>query len=343
MTTTILPQGQTLFGAHASSALGAQLPADHRLFDTQALDVGGDSTSTGTSYCRADTHTNYARPGGFLRDPVLGLLAEVVDDLESVRIANANRVRILTRTEADSDGEERGFGLTADHPEVAKLLATVDVMAAGEKDAIKNLENAMKKHPLGKFVKATPGLGLKQTARLLAAIGDPYWNDLHDRPRTVSELWAYAGFHVIKTSGGGHARSNAHGIPAAAGSKPHPDGHRAPDTQNKNAVGVAPKRTRGQKSNWSEIARKRTWVIASAIPKFKTSPYEPIYRAAREKYADTVHPAACARCGPAGKPAQIGSLRSAGHQNAMAIRLVAKEILKDLWLESRSIYEEGAA
>ena len=335
--------GQTTRDPQAgAAAAGSNFPADHRLFDTQALDVGGDSASTGVIQGHRDAHLPSAHPGGFLRDPVLGLLAEVVDDLESVRIANANRVRILTRTETDSDGEERGFGLTADHPEVAKLLATVDVMKASEVDAIKNLENAMKKHPLGKFVKATPGLGLKQTARLLAAIGDPYWNDLYDRPRTVSELWAYCGFHVIKTSSSGHQLAEAQSRRAAAGIKPHPDGHPSGDTQGTSAAGVAPKRTRGQKSNWSETARKRTWVIASAIPKFKTSPYEPIYRTAREKYADTVHPMPCVRCGPAGKPAPAGSPRSAGHQNAMAIRIVAKEILKDLWIQSKDIYESEA-
>jgi len=31
-----------------------------------------------------------------------------------------------------------------------------------------------------------------------------------------------------------------------------------------------------------------------------------------------------------------------GHQNARAHRIVAKEILKDLWLESRSLYGEIA-
>lgn len=331
--------GQRTNDAHdPAAAAGPNFPDDQGAPDSQSRPVVGDSTSTRASHRQCDPHTATARPGGYLRDPLLGLLAEVVDDLETVRIANTNRVRILTRTETDSDGEERGFGLTVDHPEVAKLLATVNVMTAGEKDAIKNLENAMKKHALGKFVKATPGLGLKQTARLLAAIGDPYWNDLHDRPRTVSELWAYCGFHVIRTSGSSQLARDTHPSPAAAGSNFTPTSNCGSTTQSTYGVGVAPKRTRGQKSNWSETARKRTWVIASAIPKFKTSPYEPTYRAAREKYADTVHPTACVRCGPAGKPAPIGSPRSAGHQNAMAIRIVAKEILKDLWIESKAIY-----
>ena len=54
-----------------------------------------------------------------LADPSLMLAADVVDDLERVRIANENRLRQLTRAEVDSDGEERGFGLSADHPDVA--------------------------------------------------------------------------------------------------------------------------------------------------------------------------------------------------------------------------------
>ena len=101
---------------------------------------------------------------------------------------------------------------------------------------------------------------------------------------------------------------------------------------------VAPKRTRGQQSNWSEDARKRVWVIASAMPKFPGGHYEQVYRQAREKYADATHPADCVRCGPAGKPALAGSELSDGHKHARAIRIVAKELLKDMWRESRDLY-----
>lgn len=63
-------------------------------------------------------------------------------------------------------------------------------------------------------------------------------------------------------------------------------------------------------------------------------------RDGREKYADAKHPADCVRCGPKGKPALAGSDLSDGHKHARAIRLTAKEILKDLWIESRDIYQE---
>ena len=327
------PNAQTVSAAPDPSSPAASSPAiDHR------ESAAGGLTSTGTSQYAIDAHGPDARPGGWLRDPVIGVLADVLDDLEKVRIANANRVRILTRTEADSDGEERGFGLTEDHPEVKKLALTVKALEAAEHDAILNLQRALRKHPLAPFQKRHKGLGEKQFARLLAVIGDPYWNDLHDRPRTVSELWAYAGFHVIRTSGSGQGGSDAHGGSAAAGTPVHPGGHHRRETQTRYAVGVAPKRSRGQQSNWSEDARKRVWVIASAMPKFPGGHYEQVYRQAREKYADAVHPADCVRCGPAGKPAPAGTDLSDGHKHARAIRIVAKELLKDMWRESRDLY-----
>lgn len=326
------------------AAAGFLSPTGQVTGDAQRTAARGDSTSTetGAMVCPMPRFGS-PRPGGWLRDPVLGVLADVLNDLEGVRVANANRVRILTRNEADGDGEERGHGLTEDHPEVAKLILTVKALEAAEHDATLNLQRAMRKHPLGPFVKRTVGLGEKQTARLIATLGDPYYNDLHERPRTVSELWAYAGFHVIHSSGRSHLLGDTHATTAAAGTLVHPGGQQAGDTQNPSAAGVAPKRTRGQKSNWSEDARKRTWLIASAIPKFPASPYEPVYRAARVKYADAVHSAECVRCGPSGKPALLGSPLSLGHQHARALRLVSKAILRDLWIESRNLHHEGSA
>ncbi|WP_367582196.1 hypothetical protein [Tsukamurella tyrosinosolvens] len=298
-------QGQAPPETHDGCVLaGHQLPDDQASNDPQDSFVVGDPTSTGAGQGCLDAQTPSTRPGGFLRDPVLGLLADVLDDFETVRIANANRVRQLTRTETDSDGEERGFGLSEDNLVVRKLLGTVAALEQAEHEAVLNLQRTMRAHPLTAYQKRHKGIGEKQLARLLAAIGDPYWNDLHERPRTVSELWAYCGFDVRN--------------------------------------GAAPKRTRGQVSNWSENARKRVWVIASAMPKFPGGTYEVTYRNARIKYEGSVHPLDCIRCGPAGKPAPAGTPRSDGHNHAMAIRLVAKEILRDLWVASKDIYETGS-
>jgi hypothetical protein len=298
-----------------------------------------------------------------LADPFLALAADVVDDLEKVRIANENRLRQLTRTETDKDGEERGFGLTEDHPDVARLSALVDMLGQAEHQAVLNLQRLMRKHPLGPWIKATAGVGEKQAARLLAVIGDPYIRPelVRDgvvepaRPRRVSELWAYCGYHVLPAgyaiddtqsrSASGTDFSADHGEADAqkAGVGGEQAGHSDHNLSDfpRQRVGVAPKRRRGTRTNWSTTAKTRTFLIAESCIKHRQSPFRAVYDATREKYADAVHAMPCARCGPSGKPAPAASPLSDGHKHARAMRAVSKEILKALWREARRIHEGG--
>lgn len=230
----------------------------------------------------------------------LALAAEVLDGLERERIANENRLRQLTRTGPDVDGVERGFGLTAEEPFCAGITALVDSLAKAEHLAELELTRLLRRHPLGPWVKAQKGIGLKQGARLIAAVGDPYWNGLHDRPRTVSELWSYCGY--------GDA-----------------------------AVQV---RRRGEKIRWSPDAKMRAHLVAVSCMK-TNGPYREVYDKARAHYADSLHPGECKRCGPKDNPAPAGSPRSAGHQHAIALRKVAKEVLRDLWREAKRLHEEA--
>lgn len=269
---------------------------------------------------------NSAAAGPLLYSGYLCLLSDSLDDIEALRIATENRVRSLTRTEADSDGEYRGLGLDARSPEVATAMAMVASMKCDsivlpsknkkhtgcclEHEAIRSLLREVRKSPLYGWVKRNKGIGEKQAARLLAVIGDPYWNDLHDRPRTVSELWAYAGYSVVD--------------------------------------GSAQRRRKGVKSNWNDKAKSRAFLMAQSCVKRLDGSYRKVYDAARSQYADAVHGAECVRCGPAGKPALPGSPLSLGHQHARALRRISKEILRDLWLEARMIHtgevaEEEAA
>lgn len=266
--------------------------------------------------------------------PLLALLADTLDDLERTRIANENRLRQLTRTETDSDGEERGFGLTLDQPQVAALAAVVEALGKLEHQSTLNLQRALRQHPLGPWVKATVGIGEKQGARLIAAIGDPYWHTLHDRPRTVSELWAYCGLHVLHPGQKAPAAQCGH----AGVSKQGDPGHPTRDTQIRNA-GVAPTRARGERANWSTTAKTRAHLVAESCIKQARSPYRAVYDNGRTKYAEAIHQQECRRCGPSGKPALKGSPLSAGHQHARAMRLVSKGILKDLWRESKRLHE----
>jgi len=238
------------------------------------------------------------------------MAADVLNDLEQVRCANENRLRQLT------DTGELGHGLTVDHPDVKRLAGLVDGLVVAEHQAVLNLRRAMRAHPLGPWVASAPGVGEKQAARLLAVVGDPYWNVLHDRPRTVSELWAYAGFHVLRT--GDHVHLDAH---------------------DPSVPGVAPKRQRGQRSNWSEDARKRAWLIAaSCVKQPPGTRYRDVYDVTRARYVDVLHVVECVRCGPSGKPAQPGSVLSLGHQHARGLRMIAKTVLRDLWVEARRLH-----
>lgn len=264
--------------------------------------------------------------------PLLALSADVLDDLERVRIANENRLRQLTRTEADSDGEVRGFGLPLDHPDVARLVAIVDMLRLIEGDAVRSLQLQMKLNPLNRWAQTQRGIGLKQIGRLLATIGNPYIRPeivredgtvVPEGPRSLSSLYAYCGLMVDET-------------------------------------GIAIRRRKGVKSNWSNLAKMRVYLIAEACLKqlrspcvkaegnsYATheencvcSPYRKVYDVARMRYAEATHQVECIRCGPRGKPAAVGSPLSDGHKHMRAMRAIMKEVLKNLYLEAKRIHDE---
>lgn len=259
----------------------------------------------------AESHMPSGGGGPILRDPTLALAADVVDDLERVKIANQNRLRTLTAQ------DEYGHGMSIEHPDVKRLAALVKALEDAEHQATLNLARVMRHHPLGEWVKASKGVGEKQAARLLAAIGDPYWNDLHDRPRRLRELYAFCGMNVVGTSA-----------------------HDANESQGKIGAGAAPTKQRGERVTWNPDARMRLWLIASkCVMVGHGGPYRTIYDEGRLKYADALHAEECKRCGPKGKPAQPGSPLSASHQHARAVRLIAKAILRDLWAAAKTIHE----
>jgi hypothetical protein len=64
--------------------------------------------------------------------------------------------------------------------------------------------------------------------------------------------------------------------------------------------------------------------------------YRRIYEERRAETVKREHAGPCVRCGPSGKPAPDGSPWSKGHQHADALRIVGKEILRDLWLAAEA-------
>jgi hypothetical protein len=264
-------------------------------------------------------------PGEADRD--LAAAADTLHDIERLRIASENRLRQFTRgiEEEDKDGGKRGFGWDLRSPAVvamATLVAnmlcdskvTVPILGKPKKgkgcclehDAERNLNRALRAHPLGPWVKAQAGIGEKQGGRLIATLGDPYMRPAMlleggevdpARPRTVSELWAYCGL------------------------KP------------------GQRRKRGERANWSADAKMRAWNVAGSMLKAGNREAYDKRKAATE---GRLHAGECVRCGPSGKPAQPGTPWSDGHRHADALRVVSKEILKEIWREARRIHEDAS-
>lgn len=316
----------------APASAGDQHGRDHAPTDAQSSGVTADNGRVVRGQGPCDAHLR-----SVLDDPLLALAAASLDDLERTRIAAENRLRQLTRDEPDKDNVERGFGLPDDDPQVRSIAAVVAGLAALEHGAELSLKRQLRRHPLHGWIKGTVGVGEKQAARLLAAIGDPYWNTLHNRPRTVSELWSYCGYRVVPA---GHTPTDAHGR-SASGAPDIPADHLGSDTQLRTVggeqqdgdpghecgdahlrtAGVAVRRRKGQRANWSTVAKMRAFLIAESCIKQSRSPYRALYDQRRAHTALTR---------PQWTP---------GHSHNDALRVVAKEVLKDLWRAARDVHE----
>lgn len=244
------------------------------------------------------------------RYDTLNMMTAQLDDLETLRIAVSNRLRILTTPldKMDKDGQTRGFGLVHGvDPELPPVEHTLAETIRLEAYYIKEIEAYMRKSPWADFLKdpMTKGVGAKQLARLLGATGDPAWHVAQDRPRRVSELWSYCGYSVVN--------------------------------------GAAPRREKGKKANWSQDARSRARMIAEKTLIPKGHYYTDIYLPTKAHYQGAVHTRECAQCGKAadkktgapGVPALPTTPLKPGHIHARALRAVSKELLKDLWIEAR--------
>ncbi len=232
----------------------------HRVRDVQSNPAVGGQSSPGAEV--EPVSKRGTLPGG---DFALALAAETLTDLERTRIALENRMRAMEQ-----------FHRTTDTPQYQWFAAIKIGIEEQEKAAELVLKRTLRQHPLGGWVRRTVGVGEKQGARLIAAIGDPYWNHLDDRPRRgPAELWAYCGY--------------------------------APEQ----------KRRKGVKSNWNAQAKMRAYLVAEACMKQRSSPYRADYDRARAAWADKD--------------------TTDGHRHNHALRVVAKAVLRDLFLEAKRV------
>jgi hypothetical protein len=291
---------------------------DQKRCDAQRQHVGDAPTPPASAINDATPDA----PAPVLVDHHLAILANRVNDLENFRKASANQLGALTRVGADKDGETRGYELPAGHPAVVQSQAIVDAIQKIEDQTVKQLEKKLKSSPLGPWVLSQKGIGFKTVARLLAATGDPYWNGLHDRPRTVSELWAYCGYKP------GQRKQKGEQVNWSS------------DAKMRAFNCIDPVKQQLRKPCVSLRDDDGNHVGAEHLAGCQCSPYRVIYDEAKAKYAGTAHSSECHRCTGKGQPpADIGSPRKAAHVDQMAIRYATKILLRDLWREAKRLHD----
>lgn len=239
----------------------------------------------------AEPHVRRVEDGATsAHDGLILILADALDDLERVRIATDNRLRAL----------EQVKGLP-DSPEADTMVKVSEGIAALERMAVKDLERAVKEHPLGRWQKQATGVGAKQFGRLLATIGDPA-----DRPN-VAKLRQYCGHgdparsHCRRGQPVEHSPTAKMRVRLIAKSAIR---HRCP------ACVAQGKERSGDEAGWMAPP-------PSCVCEESGYRYRAIYDREKLKWQDRDVPDA--------------------HKDSHALRVVGKEMLKDLWIEARKM------
>lgn len=319
------PGDQALSGTQVTPVAGdPSSAADQRGLGTHPLVVGGALNPP-----PKPAKSPVSPTGGSLAlvDGTLLHLARLVDDLETFRCASANQLEVMTRVGEDKDGDVRGFALPADNPAVIIQSGVVTNVRKLEEEAVKALEKHLKRSPLGPWVLSQKGIGFKTLARLLSAVGDPYWNELHNRPRLVSELWSYCGY--------GDAQAQV----KKAGHKVN----WSPEAKMRGFLCIEPT-TKMLRKPCHSVKDEATGLVIETIhlPGCTCSPWRVFYDEEKAKYRDSLHPWECNRCTGKGQAAApIGSPRKAAHINQIAIRNTTKELLRQLWHEAKRLHEQA--
>lgn len=289
---------------HDCSGAVTNLAGDHPSNDTHnklvpgSAVVGADETIRST--ISTDLSSRLAYP---IADPMLFTLAQTLQDYETLRIAEEHRLRIFSTPSdvPDEDGVCRGFGYAEDSDEVQVVKGLIDPLKDLEHRTVLSLQKRMRVNPIWPYFKDVKGVGEKTLARLMACIGDPYLRPLDDgsyTPRTVSQLWAYCGMHTIA---------------------------------NKDGEIIAAKRMKGVQANWNTEAKTRLFLLSQGLLRqgirkdkdgnqFAVTPYGQLYLDRRAHTAVT-HPE-----------------WNPGHGLNDALRIMGKELLKQLWRAAREIH-----
>lgn len=299
-----LDSTQTQHDTHCARGAVTNLAGNHSNTDTQNIHVSGvavvGADETGHASIPNAPASRLAYP---IDDPMLFTLAQTLQDYETLRIAEEHRLRIFSMPSdvPDEDGVCRGFGYAEDSDEVQVVKGLIDPLKELEHRTVLSLQKRMRVNPIWPYFKDVKGVGEKTLARLMACIGDPYLRPLDDgsyEPRTVNQLWAYCGMHTIA---------------------------------NKDGEIVAAKRMKGVQANWNTEAKTRLFLLSQNLLRqgirkdadgnqYATTSYGQLYLDRRAHTAVT------------------RSEWTPGHGLNDALRIMGKELLKQLWRAAREVH-----
>lgn len=296
--TTSFHPDQTPYDDHISGVGVDTLTADQVVHGAHKPIVGGSPFRPGQS--DTDAHVPSAGAGvePSPEDAILNILAGTLDDIERVRIATENRLRSLIEDPKNENDTARGLKGTSFED---RLTATLNGLKGLEHSATLDLQRAVRIHPLYPFIKRVKGLGDKQAARLLAAIGDPA-----ERPNPA-KLWQYAG----------------HGDPERSRRRKGLTVQFSPTA--KMRLHLVSESVMKQRCGACQTAARAVPLTAPAVPSpwrppdnctcHQTHPYRAVYDRERAKWQDRE--------------------TSDAHKHAHALRVLGKTLLRDMWRYAR--------
>jgi hypothetical protein len=313
----------------------------------------------------------------FALEQEIAIYAAALDEAQQARIDAENRLAALTRP---TEHGGKGLPDICGPVQLQRSFVEV-IRREMEAPAARALTKAMRRHPLGPWVARTTGIGESGIGRLFGQIGDPCWHPLKNRPRRLGELRAYCGLHVLHDDQPSIDSQRRPVVvqplrPDNKWNEPHSQrvgtdldhpAHQTSANSHRLPGGVAPRRRRGERANWNSRARSVLYTIADSAIRLDgkpdkngrrraRSPYRDVYEAGRAKYECALHGNECSGTDmvlpgvgirrvycktESGARAGLGDPLSPSHQHSRALRLVMRQILKDLWTESKRLHESG--
>lgn len=330
--TDLLGEGQNMSDIHQVRALpeDPSATAAHMCYDPHEMGgcgginlvLGGGAKSGPTP--NPDSPLPQVDQYGWLR---LRKWSETFADAQDHRVRNGNRLGFKadgTRTKTAPPIEASVFSPFYETLFEQEAAAKRGMVAAYREAVPQSIQD---------FVSDTKGLGEPSMALLLGIIGHPriavphFW-------MTAAELKAAP--HIEHTCDNRcKLTSKRHLIAGTPYNRTVSQllqycGHGAPSRRRKGMT------QEELLANGSPKAKDATWTCSSGLMKQKKNPseYRLLYEELHERYLVKKHSGDCVRCGPSGSPALVGSTISKAHANALAIRVVGKAFLKDLWAVS---------